>query len=61
MDRLDQKEGIFPLESLDYEIDWIVGRQRNLVGRKNILLVRTQLNQGLIVIKLSLDTLIDVD
>lgn len=61
MDRLDQKEGIFPLESLDYEIDWIVGRQRNLVGRKNILLVRTQFNQGLIVIKLSLDTLIDVD
>lgn len=61
MDRLDQKEGIFPLESLDYEIDWIVERQRNLVGRKNILLVRTQLNQGLIVIKLSLDTLIDVD
>lgn len=61
MDRLDQKEGIFPLESLNYEIDWIVGRQRNLVGRKNILLVRTQFNQGLIVIKLSLDTLIDVD
>lgn len=61
MDRLDQKEGIFPLESLDYEIDWIVERQRNLVGRKNILLVRTQFNQGLIVIKLSLDTLIDVD